>query len=79
MRARLRNVAPTLQEKSPVPAEAPLAAALVLALGVLLAGVGRLISIGRVGLPRPTAVWLGYLIPELTLPFVVAGAHYLSP
>ncbi|MGB6054573.1 MAG: DUF4345 family protein [Burkholderiaceae bacterium] len=51
----------------------------LLALGVLLAGVGRLISISKVGLPAPTAVWLGYLIPELVLPFVIAGAHYASP
>ncbi|MCX7156512.1 MAG: DUF4345 family protein [Rhodocyclales bacterium] len=48
----------------------------LLALGVLLAGVGRLLSISKVGLPKPTAVWLGYLIPELVLPFVMAGAHY---
>jgi hypothetical protein len=50
----------------------------LLALGVLLAGVGRLVSIRRVGLPEPHAVWLGYLIPELLLPFVLAGAHYAS-
>jgi hypothetical protein len=50
----------------------------LLALGVLLAGVGRLVSISKVGLPKPTAVWLGYLIPELLLPFVIAGAHYAS-
>ena len=48
----------------------------LLALGVLLAGIGRLVSIRRVGLPEPHAVWLGYLIPELLLPFVIAGAHY---
>ena len=48
----------------------------LLAFGVLLAGIGRLISIARVGLPKPTAVWLGYLIPELVLPFVIAAAHY---
>lgn len=48
----------------------------LLAFGVLLAGVGRLVSIRKVGLPAPTAVWLGYLIPELVLPFVIAGAHY---
>jgi hypothetical protein len=48
----------------------------LLALGVLLAGVGRLVSIAKVGLPQPTAVWLGYLVPELLLPFVIAGAHY---
>ena len=48
----------------------------LLALGVLLAGCGRLLSISKVGLPRPAAVWLGYLIPELVLPFVMASAHY---
>ena len=48
----------------------------LLALGVLLAGVGRLVSISNVGLPKPTSVWLGYLIPELVLPLVIAGAHY---
>ena len=48
----------------------------LLALGILLAGIGRLVSIAKVGLPKPTAVWLGYLIPELLLPFVIAGAHH---
>ena len=48
----------------------------LLALGVLLAGIGKLVSISRVGLPKPAAVWLSYLIPELLLPFVIAGAHY---
>jgi hypothetical protein len=47
----------------------------LLALGVLLAGIGRLVSIAKVGLPKPTAVWLGYLIPELLLPIVIATAH----
>jgi uncharacterized protein DUF4345 len=51
----------------------------LLALGVLLAGTGRLVSIRRVGLPRPTAVWLGYLVPELILPFVIALAHHAAP
>jgi hypothetical protein len=50
----------------------------LLALGVLLAGIGRLASIRIVGLPKPAAVWLGYLIPELLLPFIIAGAHYAS-
>ena len=48
----------------------------LIALGVLLAGIGRLVSMRRVGLPQPAAVWLGYLVPELALPFVVAIAHY---
>ena len=47
----------------------------LLALGVLLAGVGRIVSITKVGLPKPTAVWLGYLVPELLLPIVIAVAH----
>ncbi len=50
----------------------------LLALGVLLAGIGRLVSISRMGLPKPTAVWLGYLIPELILPFIIATAHHAS-
>ena len=50
----------------------------LLALGVLLGGVGRLVSIGRVGLPKPAAVWLGYLLPELVLPFVIAIAHHAT-
>ncbi len=50
----------------------------LLALGVLLAGCGRLLSISQVGLPTPAGVWLGYLIPELVLPFVIAIAHYAS-
>ena len=48
----------------------------LLAFGILLAGMGRLVSISKVGLPEPRAVWLGYLIPELLLPFVIGGAHY---
>jgi hypothetical protein len=50
----------------------------LLALGVLMAGIGRLVSMSKVGLPKPPGVWLGYLVPELLLPFVMAGAHYLG-
>ncbi len=48
----------------------------LLALGVLLAGIGRLVSISKVGLPKPVAVWLGYLIPELVLPVIIVVAHH---
>lgn len=48
---------------------------LLIALGVLLAGIGRLISISQVGVPDPATLWLGYLVPELVLPFVIALAH----
>ena len=47
----------------------------LLAFGVLMAGIGRLVSIRKVGLPQPSGVWLGYLVPELLLPFVMAGAQ----
>ena len=47
----------------------------LLALGVLLAGIGRLVSIAKVGLPTPAAVWLGYLVPELVIPVVIVLAH----
>jgi len=50
----------------------------LLALGTLLAGIGRLVSIRKVGLPQPAGVWLGYLIPELLVPFIMAGAHYAA-
>jgi uncharacterized protein DUF4345 len=50
----------------------------LLAIGVLLAGVGRLVSISQVGLPEPALVWLGYLIPELLLPVVIAAAHTVT-
>ena len=50
----------------------------LLALGVLLAGIGRLVSMSKVGLPKPPGIWLGYLVPELVVPFVMAGAHYLG-
>lgn len=50
----------------------------LLALGVFLAGCGRLLSISKVGLPEPAAVWLGYLIPELLLPVIVVVAHGIA-
>lgn len=51
----------------------------LLALGVFLGGAGRLLSMSKVGLPQPPAVWLGYLIPELLLPIIIAAAHHAGP
>ena len=50
----------------------------LIALGVLLGGIGRLVSISKVGLPKPASVWIAYLAPELILPFVIVAAHYAS-
>ena len=50
----------------------------LIAATVFIAGVGRLVSISQVGLPEPAGVWLGYLIPELVLPYVAAAAHAMT-
>ena len=50
----------------------------IIALTVLLGGTGRLISIATVGLPEPAVLWLGYLTPELLLPFLMAGAQMMT-
>jgi hypothetical protein len=50
----------------------------LIAIAVFLGGVGRLVSISQVGLPEPAAVWLGYLIPELVLPYVLIAAHAMT-
>jgi hypothetical protein len=50
----------------------------LIAFGVLMAGVGRLVSMSKVGLPEPAAVWLGYLVPELVFPFIIAAAHWAT-
>ena len=51
----------------------------LIAAGVFVAGCGRLLSMSKVGLPEPRAVWLGYLAPELILPWVLAIAHHYRP
>ncbi len=48
----------------------------LIALSVFLAGIGRLISMSIVGLPQPSAVWLGYLIPELLVPCIIVTAQF---
>jgi hypothetical protein len=47
----------------------------LIALTVLLAGIGRLISMRKVGVPEPRAVWLGYLTPELLVPWILVAAQ----
>lgn len=50
----------------------------IIALDVLLAGFGRLLSISLVGLPEPHAVWLGYLTPELLVPSIMIIAQMIT-
>ena len=49
----------------------------LLALGIILAGTGRLLSMSHVGVPEPAALWLGYLVPELLLPWIMVVAQML--
>jgi hypothetical protein len=50
----------------------------LIALSVFLAGTGRLVSISQVGMPQPNAVWLGYLIPELLVPWIMVIAQIVT-
>jgi uncharacterized protein DUF4345 len=50
----------------------------LIALSAFLAGTGRLVSISKVGLPEPSAVWLGYLIPELLVPLIMTVAQIIT-
>ena len=43
----------------------------LIALAAFLGGTGRLVSMSIVGLPEPHALWLGYLIPELSIPVII--------
>lgn len=47
----------------------------LIALGVAMAAVGRLVSMSQVGLPEPAATWIGYLVPELVVPIILVLAH----
>ena len=50
----------------------------LIAFGVFLSGCGRLLSMSKVGLPQPRAVWLGYLVPELLLPWIMGIAQFIG-
>ncbi|TGL63047.1 DUF4345 domain-containing protein [Leptospira ognonensis] len=50
----------------------------LIAFGIGFAALGRLISISIVGLPEPSAVWIGYLVPEILLPMILIIANRIS-
>ena len=50
----------------------------LLALTVLVGGIGRVISIAKVGLPEPSEVWIGYLVPELLIPWIIIAAQVIT-
>ena len=50
----------------------------LLALGVCLGAIGRIISMMKVGVPEPPALWFGYAASELILPLIIVVAHYAT-
>ncbi|MES2795245.1 MAG: DUF4345 family protein [Bacteroidota bacterium] len=50
----------------------------LLALGGLLGATGRLISMQKVGLPEPSALWLTYLGSEIILPIIIILTQTLT-
>jgi hypothetical protein len=50
----------------------------LLALGVFAGGIGRLVSMATVGIPEPATLWIGYLVPELSLPVVMVIAQSMT-
>ena len=47
----------------------------LIALGVAFGGFGRVVSMAKVGVPDPAALWLGYAASEFILPLIVILAH----
>ena len=45
---------------------------------MFIAAIGRLISMAKVGLPEPHALWWGNLASELILPAIIVAAHRAS-
>jgi hypothetical protein len=45
---------------------------------VFIAAIGRLISIAKVGLPEPHALWLAYVISELVIPVILVAGQYAT-
>jgi hypothetical protein len=41
-------------------------------------GLGRVLSISKVGPPEPHALWTGYLVPELVMPWIIIAAQVMT-
>jgi uncharacterized protein DUF4345 len=52
--------------------------AYLIALAVCLAGIGRLVSFAKVGVPERPLLWWGYVASEVILPAIIAAAHRLA-
>jgi hypothetical protein len=50
----------------------------LMAATVFVGGLGRVLSISKVGLPEPHIVWITYLVPELVLPWIIIAAQVMT-
>ena len=50
----------------------------LIALAVFIAAIGRLISMAKVGLPEPHALWLAYVASELIIPCIMVAGQYAA-
>ena len=50
----------------------------LIALAVFIAAIGRLISMAKVGLPEPHALWLAYVTSELIIPIIMVAGHSMT-
>lgn len=48
------------------------------ALMVLLGGIGRFISMAKVGVPEPFWLWMGYALSEVIIPVIIVVAQRAS-
>ncbi|QUS38485.1 DUF4345 domain-containing protein [Tardiphaga alba] len=50
----------------------------LMAATIFVGGLGRVLSISKVGLPEPHALWITYLVPELVIPWIIIAAHVMT-
>ena len=50
----------------------------LIALAVFIAAIGRLISMAKVGLPEPHALWLAYVGSELLIPVILVAGQSMT-
>jgi hypothetical protein len=51
---------------------------LLLAATIFVGGLGRVLSITKVGLPELHALWITYLVPELVIPWIIIAAQLMT-